>query len=265
MNLKSMTALCVLSVGSQAIAGIGNTNFWVTNSQGEVYYVNGNNLNASSVHQITSDGLINDIAYVSETSMLANMTGTIVSVDLMTGQEQVIFNADDHYPNASANFTAGLARTGPDGVYFSVHSVNSDGSLQSVAGSVNPQTFGYQQLTPFNAQIGVVIDHHQLSGTRMMSANSTNDRIYIHSLNTGVIEQVYDLNYDIVSFMENDGQIFTLSEQGVLYRFNADNGLSVEIGAISGITGSIIGGTIPAPSALATLGLAGMFCSRRRR
>lgn len=265
MKWAALSAIYLSAIATPAFAGLGLSSFYVTNSAGEIFAVDGDTLTASSQHQISTSGFVNEIEYLSETSMLVNMSGAVMSVNLQTGEEEVVFNASDYYTDSSTNIMVGLARRGLNEMYMTVHSVMSDGSLRYAAGSMNTETFDYSEIHTFSSIPGIAIDHHELRSSLILSAYNIDQRILLHSATTGEILEIYELDYEIVSFMELSDRIYTVSREGTLYEFRFDSGNSFEVGQISGFSGNLIGATVPAPGGLALIGFAGFASTQRRR
>ncbi len=259
-----VAAAIAAGIAAPVHAGLGLQDFLITDANDMLYMVNGDTLETTFLREMTSPGSVNEIEYIGNNTILANRTGLIVSHNLATGAEQIIFRASDYYTDTSINYTMGLALRDQGNVYFTIQSLLMD-STRVVSGSLDPFDGSYEELNPVDQIAGLYFDSHELSNGDIISADFSDQRIWRQSSVTGETLEVYEVGYGVVSFIELSGQIYTMTKQGDFYSFDADTGLSEFVGVITGAGDSLIGATIPTPSGIALFGFAGALCIRRRR
>jgi WD40 repeat protein len=261
----SAAALSAAFVCPLAHGGTGLPDFIVTNASGDLYMVNGNTLEATYFDTVDTGNSINEIEYIGNNTILANQTGIIVSKNLITGEEDVVFRVTDYFTDTPINYAMGLALRDKGDIYFTVNSVLGVGGSVATAASLSGSDFTFTQLNQVDVIGGLYFDSHELANGEILSADFNGERIWRQSSITGETLEIYEVDYGVVSFIELNGDVYTLTKNADMYRFNAMSGESDYIGTLSGIGPGLIGATIPAPSSIAMLGLAGVISARRRR
>jgi hypothetical protein len=264
MKLNIMSALCAFYV-TPALAGVGLNDFYVANLSGDVYLVNGDTLSASSAFSFQGVGLFNEMLYAGNNEFYAMGINGLFRYDANSGMQENLVTLTDKYTGGTY-WGSGLAMSPSDRVYFSIWSVTADhpGVVQFGV-EYDPSNDDLTEVATFQTSQGTYIDHHFLDDHTLLSANYTSRQIRVNDADTGADIAQFELGYSVVSMFEQRGQIFTISDDGELYAFDALNGSSSLLGQISGFSGDLVGATIPAPAGVALLGMGGLICARRRR
>lgn len=264
---KTVIALGILGLMSAGtLGGIHLNDFWVTDSVGRLYEVDGNSLQATAAHQIQSEGFVNEIEYFGGSMIMANMSNnSLVMIDVATGQEQTLVERN-RFPAGSFRLTEGLVRTGHSSVYFSTHIISEHSHEASSLGyEYNIATDRIELLHSYDAVQGGAFDHHLIGQSRLITADYQGQRAWVRDRDDGDLIRLIELDYDIVSFMEHDGNLITVTAQGDLYQLFTNTGVSNYLGSISGTGTNLIGATIPSPGGISMLGVSVLFGVRRRR
>lgn len=259
---------------SPSFAGISD--FYVAASDSRIYAVNGQTLQATEIFQIDSSGQsgINDILFTGGDTMLANITGQLVQYDMSTGEQTTVLNLRDHY-GSGLQYAGGLARTLDDRIAFSVHEVQNPSGTRNAFGMYDPFTGSYETvLNPLGGS-GLYFDVHQLSEDIMlgMSTASGSPRlgsVLVINTTDGALVEEYVFDFEPVSFLELDGQLYILDKRSGLHTFDPTTGQSVLYGSIGGVDYTIgatsnVAFRIPAPGVPMAMGLGGLLVTRRRR
>lgn len=271
MNIQSKLGCAVIFAGFVSGADAGLSDFYIADGQGGIYSVDGSSLEATSVFSIDGGLAINDIIFVGNNRMLANVTNKLIQYDMTTGVETVIFDTQALGEKNDVFFVAGFAGTANNDLFFSVRSFTQTGSAFFGA-TYNPITQVYTELAPIEQAVGgLYFDHLEVGDNLFLGADFENNEIHLLNSLTGDIVDIYNTPFGAVSFLELDGQIFSLTGSGDMYSFDLSTGESEFFSHISGVSGNILGAAsnevfeIPAPGTLSLFGLVVVVGTRRRR
>ena len=270
MNIyRTLITAAALTITNGAIAGISD--FYIANSIGDIYSVDGSSLTATEVFSIQGGLAINDIIFTGNNKMLANVTDQLIEYNMSSGHERVIFDIADQYKEENEfYFTSGFAGTSSGDIYMAVTSFTDEG-LGHFGASVNPFSGRYEEEADLAPVPGLYFDLHELGDDLYLGADFQGSLIHLFDSDSGETLETYDASFGPVSFLELDGQIFTVSSTGELYTFDLDTGDSEYFGDIDGLSGALLGAAntdifhIPSPGTLPFLGLATIAAVRRRR
>jgi len=275
MKWMNIAGVFVATMGVSSVAWSGIADFYIADADGQIYSVNGQSLQATEIFQIQSQGLsgINEILFLENNKMLANVTGKLVQYDMTTGVETVILDVNEAADDFSATWTSGLARTSNDEIFFTARVAGQGGpdSDQILGLTYNPFTGSLTESVPLVRDLGLYFDHQQVGENLFLGADFNGGRIKIINTLTGEDEAIYEAAYGAVSFFEDEDIIYTMSKAGNLYTFDSETGESDFYGRITGLQGPPIGASsstifrIPSPGSLPLMGLAGIVAVRRRR
>lgn len=257
----AVIAVTVVAVQSNAIAQLQNS--YLTNDSGTIFYLDEDTLVATEVAQLQGAGTINDILYMGNGQLIANLTFGVASYDFNTNIQATLFSAQDVQSEPSGiPLVSGLALQSDGNVYFT-SMLHGPSGLHFAGATYNPGTQDIDLIEGSSINY-LYFDHHEISPNRMLGARGNQHGVDIFDPSTGVLESTYSLGIDVRSFVESNGDLYILSDGGNLYTFDYTNGSTEFYGNITGYTGSLFGITIPAPSTLAALGF-GVFTGTRRR
>ncbi len=258
----AILAVAVL-LPSQAQAGLSD--FYATDADGKVFFVDGQTLQATQIYTLIEDGIgVNDILYQSNGTLLFNVTGGIVRYNLETQNESVAFVLADVSGKDGFSYMSGLEETSSGDVFFSVKNISVDGSVLFGA-TYNFDSSVYTRGNDLTNEVGLYYDFEEISENIFLAADHDRSEVDVFNISTGEVLETYSTPAGFVSFFENDGLLLAMSRDGDLYTFDADDGTSTFYGSIGGATGQMIGVTIPAPGVLSLLGLVTLSATRRRR
>ena len=268
---KSWMVIAGMSCAASVAMG-GISDFYTTNSIGEIYLIDGNTLEASLVVELNHGSNINDILYLDDGGILANVGGGLVRYDLGTGLEEVVFSIQGAIDVLGAQITTGLAATNDGNVFFSVFHLIPGEGRNYMSGTFNPYTNEFTRAADVSAPAGLYFDHHQIDDTHYLGADWNGQSIYVLDAETGETE-VVSVGYEVVSFFDVGDSIMTMTKGGDLYYFDPETMTSTFYGEIATSNlGNWIGATstsnpyrLPAPGTLSMLGFAGLIAGRRRR
>ncbi len=271
MNMYHALIAAATSITIASGASGGISNFYIANSTGSIYSVNGNSLEATEVFSIQGGLAINDIIFTGNNKMLANVTDQLIEYNMSSGHERVIFDIADYYDEENEfYFTSGFAGASDGDLYFSVTSFTEDG-LGHFGASVNPFSGQYEEEADLEPVSGMFFDLHELDDDLYLGADFQSSLIHLFDSDSGETLATYGASFGPVSFLELGGQIFTMSSTGELYTFDLESGDSEFFGNIDGFSGALLGAAntdifrIPSPGSLPILGLATIVAVRRRR
>lgn len=254
-----------------SVASGGISDFYIANSTGSIYSVDGNSLTATEVFSIQGGMAINDIIFTGNNKMLANVTDQLIEYDMTTGQERVIFDVAEYYDNDEEfYFTSGFAGASNGDIFFSVFSFTSEGPSHFGA-TFDPFTGQYTEQADLEIIPGLYYDLLEVDENLYLGADFQSNLIHLFDSNSGETLATYDASFGPVSFLELGGQIFSMSSTGDLYTFDLETGDSAFFGDIDGFSGTLLGAAntnmfrIPSPGTLPFLGLATIVAVRRRR
>jgi len=257
-------AVAAISVAAQSQSFAQLQDLFITNSAGVVYQLNGQTLQATELFQLQDAGLINEIMYMGDGQLIANLTFAVASYDMNTNTQTTLFTSQQALgSNEGIANVAGLALQSDGNLYYTAKHFTQAGS------------FNYGGLYDMNTQTNSLIagsdagtlyaDHFELSPGRMLGANPTSQSIDIFDPTTGAVEAAYSVGSAVASFVESNDELYILSSAGDIFTFDYTNGDTEFYGSINGTTGNLIGMTVPAPSSLAFMGLGLGALARRRR
>ncbi len=253
-----------------AAAGIPLHDMYLANTEGAVYHVNGLTLEATQVSQITipdENPILLDpeiqIEYLGDGRIAVALDRHIDILNVSTGIQEREVSAVDLFHQAGGATVSGLARLDNGalltaGLYFDEQANIGGGSR-----IYDPNTGTVQYLQNGHS---FPVDVHAIDGL-MTIATVTRDfgRVAFFDYDTDTEVQVFDVEFPILSFIENNGELFALSTGGQLYTFDLQT-LEMSLhGTITGFDGIASSITIPTPSTLACVGVLSLTGNRRRR
>lgn len=259
-KIVAASAIGIVSFGAQA----GLSNFLVADAEGSIYRVDGDTLESTFLSQVNPAYSTNEIMYLGNNEILVDVTGQLVRHNLNTGTDTVVFDITDQLGNTGIHYTSGLAQTSSGDIFFSVDSIDQSGSA-TFGATFNLDTNIYTQLADIDPAPGLYFDHQEVGNSVFASADYNNQTISMIDAISGDTLASYNVGFGVVSFFENQGLMYAMGKEGGLYTFDSSNGSTQFVGQISGAGDSLIGASVPAPSALALLGLSGLATARRRR
>tara|TARA_R110000868_G_scaffold119469_2_gene317037 strand:- start:378864 stop:379679 length:816 start_codon:yes stop_codon:yes gene_type:complete len=271
MNPVRSLALIAPALALTTLASAGISNMYITNGAGEIYSVDGNTLQATSVAQLQDAGSINDILYIGNGKILANLTFAMATYDLNTGVQETLFNSNGTFGDPSSFvYSSGLARRANGDIYFQVNEFFNPSGIDVYGISYDMQSGGLTQIggVPF---VGA-LDFYELANGNMIGFNTGNQSILFNP-NTGVIEATFDLDVTAVSFVQSFSDLYVVAADGSMYTFDLTDGSTEFYGQITGFERNILGASIasstaaliPSPASLLALtGGLGMGLRRRR-
>jgi len=271
MNMHNVLGVAAASVvlANGALAGISD--FYIANSIGDIYSVDGSSLEATEIFSIQGGLAINDIIFTGNNKMLANVTDQLIEYNMSSGHERVIFDIADYYDAENEfYFTSGFAGTASGDIFLSVTSFTEEGAGHFGA-TVNPFSGQFDEEADLEPVPGMYFDLHELGDDLYLGADFQGSLIHLFNSDSGETLATYDASFGPVSFLELGGQIFTMSSTGELYTFDLDTGDSELYGDINGFSGALLGAAntnmfrIPSPGTLPFLGLTTIAAVRRRR
>ncbi len=271
--MKSTRTLALLApaLALTTLAGAGISDMYITNGAGEIYAVNGTTLQATSVAQLDNAGSINDIQYIGNGKILANLTFAMVTYDLNTGVQDTLFTSNGTFGQPdSFVYTAGLARRANGDMYFGVTEALNPSGIVNYGISYDMQSNSLNQIgtvpfvTPF--------DFYELANGSMIGLR-TGNRAVRFDPNTGVVQAEYDLDVTAVSFVQSLTDLYVIAADGSLYTFDINDASTEFYGQITGFERNILGASIasstaaliPSPASLLALTGGLGFGFRRRR
>lgn len=252
-----------------AAAEIPLHDMYLANTEGAVYHVNGLTLEATLVSQINIPDelpvLIDpeiQIEYMGNDRIAVALDRHIDILNINTGIQERAISAVEMYQGAIVATITGLARL-DDGTLLTSGVAAVSTSLFSHEIIYDPQT-DTSYRTPM--QGGLSVDIHAIDGLMTVSSISRDfGGIAFFDYENDFDRQIFDVEFPILSFIENNGELFALSTGGQLYTFDLQT-LEMSLhGTITGFDGIASSITIPAPSTLACIGVLSLAGSRRRR
>jgi len=272
MKMMNGLAAVAVSIGCVGMAQGEIADFYLADSVGGIYRVDGTTLESSLIVQLDNGFSMNDILVLDDGGILANTNGLLVRFDLQTGEERIVFDTRDYFTEPGFYITMGLAATSSGDVFFTTEAVTGKG-IEWFGGTYNPFTSEFTRLADIPNPTGLYFDHHQVGENLFLGADWSGGRISVINSLTGETEFT-DVDFDPVSFFESGGDFFALSKGGDLFTFDPETGSSTLYGSIQGSNGGVgwIGAaslsnpfTLPSPGTLSLIGIAGLVSVRRRR
>lgn len=259
-----IAAFAASSMLVSVAAHAGLSDFYVTNTFGEIYQVDGQTLESSQVSQLGNTSNLNEILYIGNGEIVASLGGTMLRHNINTGAEEIVFRMSDHIEPGSLAVGSGLAMTTNGDIFFTAAIFSAGNPSRRMAASYNLATGVYVDITDVDSGT-TFFDHHQIGVDVFISASHNHQIVSVLNGATGDIVVDYNVGFGVVSFFESDGGIFAIGRTGGLYSFDVSDGSTEFIGDITGTAGDLIGATVPAPTSLTILGLMGIAATRRRR
>jgi hypothetical protein len=253
-----------------AATGIPLHDMYLANTEGAVYHVNGLTLEATQVSQITipdeNPVLIDpeiQIEYLGNGRIAIALDNHIDILNINTGIQERAVSAADMYQGAVVASISGLAQL-DDGTLLTSGVAVVSTAIKFAPRIYDPQTdtsYGTLRQGP-----AFLVDIHAIDGLMTVSSLSSEfGRVAFFDYDTDTEAQVFDVEFPILSFIENNGELFALSTDGQLYTFDLQT-LEMSLqGTITGFDGIASSITIPTPSTLACVGVLSLAVSRRRR
>lgn len=253
-----------------AAAEIPLHDMYLANTEGAVYHINGLTLEATLVSQINipdENPVLLDpeiqIEYLGNDRIAVALDRHIDILNVSTGIQEREVSAVDLFHQSIAATVSGLARL-DNGALLTAGLYYNDGfALGRGSRIYDPNTGTVQYLQDGHT---FPVDIHAIDGL-MTVATVTRDfgRVAFFDYDTDTEVQVFDVEFPILSFIENNGELFALSTGGQLYTFDLQT-LEMSLhGTITGLDGIASSITIPAPSTFACIGVLSLAGSRRRR
>jgi len=259
-NTIRTAAVAVILAPLSANAGITLSDMYMSNSDGVVYRVDGTTLQATEVFQFNDIRWPVQIEYMGNGQIAGNMTIRIDAYDLNTGVQETLVTSTDFDPQAEFALASGLEILDDGSIMTSVWFVIAT-ALWAGTGFYDPAT---QTATSNNYGYLIVNDLYQIDGSLTLASVGTNT-VSIYDYETEVVIDTYTSDIPINSFIENNGHLLVLSDNGELYQFDYLTGAMSLHGTITGFEGDSNSITIPTPSSLALIGLGLGALARRRR
>ncbi|MFK7758975.1 MAG: hypothetical protein AB8C13_03390 [Phycisphaerales bacterium] len=258
-----------LALSTHGFAGLSD--MYITDSTGEIYFVDGNTLEATSLAQLENAGTINDILYLGNGKILANLTYAIVSYDLNTGIQETLINTNGNLGQpGSFVYSSGLTRRTDGEIYLGITELLNPVGLDVYGISYNTlsQELSEVGAIPFPASY----DFYELSNGNMIGFGTTGVSTLFNP-NTGVIEAIFDLDIQATSFVQSLDELYVVAADGSLHTFDITDGSTEFYAQISGVDAPVFGASIaisnaaliPAPASMIVLTGGLGFGFRRRR
>ncbi len=237
---------------------------FLASDRGVIYHLDGETLVATEVGQMEDAGSTNDIVYLGNGRIAANLLFAAVSYDVTTNTQTTLFTAQDVQSEPSGiSLMSGLALQSNGDLYFT-SVLHSPSGLHHAGATYNPVSEDIN-LVEGSPNIHLYIDHHELSPGRMLGAVSGSDVVEVFDPLTGIAESSYNLGAEVRSFVQFGDALFFLSSDNQLFTFDHHTGTAEFYGDIQGTNATLFGITVPAPSSAIGVALAGILCTRRRR
>ncbi len=271
MKTTRTLSLLAPTLALTAFAGAGISNMYITNGAGEIYVVDGNTLQATSIAQLDNAGTINDIQYLGNGKILANLTFAMATYDLNTGVQETLFTSNGTFGQPdSFVYTGGLARRVNGDMYFGVTEALNPSGVINYGISFDMQSDSLNQIG--NVPFATPFDFYELANGSMIGL-ITGDRAVRFDPNTGAVQAEFDLDVSAVSFVQSLTDLYVIATDGSLYTFDINDASTEFYGQITGFENNILGASIanasaaliPSPASL--FALSGGLCLglRRRR
>jgi len=262
INKCILAAFAATVLGVQSYSQAGVSNFYITDSAGLVYEVDGNTLAATEVIQLTEASSIHEIMYLGQNQLMYNVFGRLSITNIMTGETEVVFNIHDHF-SSGINDGNGLAMTSSGDIYVSMTSQTPD-FARSYGALIDLENQTLTELAEFSHR-EFYLDNHQVEENLFLGADWNNGTIDLVDTSTGNILSEMSFGFDPVSFFEANGSIYVIAKEGGFYTYDYLNGSVEYLGDVTGAGSSIIGATVPTPMTLTLFSVSGLVISRRRR
>jgi hypothetical protein len=263
-NMKLRTncaAIAAIITVTQAVNAGDLGDLYVTSASGMLYEVDGGTLQATGIAQLSNAGTINDLEYLGNGQIAANLTFAVAVYDINTSTQTTLFSTPEIFNNPGGiQYTSGLTQLSNGELYMSTINANPDATVYE-SYSYNFQSGNFTQYA--DAPSNLPFDHHQLDDGTMLTIDQSD--VYLHELNSGAIINSFNTGLYGVSLFESNNQLYLMTNEAEIHSLDISNGNTSYVGTISGISGTAIGATIPAPSGLALFGMVAVLSSKRRR
>lgn len=269
INLKSAAIACAVLASTAQSGMVGSGYFYASNTSGVMYRVDAQTLAATQVGVFDDGGALNDMEYEGNGRFLLNRLGDIARYDLNSGSTDSLFGMMGDFPSGTLVRASGLARNLSGGYYFAIDALSVDGSTR-IGAQTNPSLDGYTSVGPIPPASGFWFDFWALGGNEYLGADFTRSEIHRFDAITGDVSEIFHVEGDpsgdgIVAFFELNNELRYMTKDGRVYGFDPTNGDNPFYGQISGISGNMIGASIPAPGSFGLLVMSGLVGARRRR
>lgn len=262
--ISVFAASAVIGLSAQTEAGLAN--FLMTNGSGTLYEIDGNTLEANWIGQLQNAQLINEIQYIGNGEILANMTGGMQRYNLNTGVQSIEYINANEFDTGFFHQSQGAALTSNGDIYFAVQSqING---MPSTYGVLYDPTSGdlTEMAEHSGAPGGLYFDFHEVGQDVYAAVEQTGQSIRIIDAITGENQALYDTGINNSSFISLDGSLFVVTLEGDMYNFDVSDGSLDFYGSITGFSSNLLGVTnIPSPATLMAFVFAsGLACRRQR-
>jgi hypothetical protein len=257
-------AISFIAFGATTPASAQMQDAFLASDHGTIYHLDGETLIATEVGQMEDARNTNDIVYLGNGRIAANILFAAVSYDLTTNTQTTLFTAQDVQSEPSGiSLMSGLALQSNGDLYFT-SVLHGPSGLHYAGATYNPisEDINLVEGSPNNH---LYFDHHELSPGRMLGAISGSSVVNVFDPLTGIAETSYNLGAEVRSFVQFGDALFFLSSDNRLFTFDHSTGTAEFYGDIQGTDAILFGITIPAPSSAIGIGLVAMMYTRRRR
>ncbi len=258
-------------IAFNALAGAGLSDMYITNGAGKIYSVDGSTLQATPVAQLQDAGSINDILFIGNGKILANLTFAMATYDLNTGVQETLFATNGTFGSpGSFNYSSGLARRANGEIYFSINEILNPSGIDIYGISYDLHSGTLNQVG--DVDVPGAFDFYELANGDMIGFGSTGQSV-LFDPDTGVVEATFDLDVAAVSFVQSIDDLFVVAIDGSMYTFDVTDGSTEFYGQITGFEKTLFGASIanssaaliPSPATLLTLSGGVCLGLRRRR
>lgn len=272
--MKSFLGTAFVAIAATSTASVADlSNFYLLDSLGGLYSVDGDTLYASKIHEIENGFSVVDMVDLGGGNIIVSRAYELYEYNFYTREETSLLNTADYFGPGTIGYFHGLADLG-NGEFFFTSRVSSSDSTLAQGNTINLDTGMTSTLYTYEEFQPTYFDHQLIGPDLVISADYSNQRIHVLDIHTGEQTTTYEVGIDVVSFFETNGEVFLLTKQGEIHSFDASNGNYSFVGQLEGEFGSrnLIGasvadplGVFPTPGSLAIFGIFGLSTSRRRR
>lgn len=267
MKTMKMTAAALFAacITSPAVAGIGLSEFYITDAQGRVFSVDTGTYEASLLFDIDPNGIISDLAYIGNDRVLVHNGGVFTSYDVNSSAADgtVEYDLYDRFGDG-IHFANGIDIDPTGQINFFIQSYLPSGGDGSYSASYDPATDSYATGASYDT-FAYFLDVHRYDGDVFLGADWNENAVRVFDSVTGETIAEHQVGFGVVSFFEVSDVIYAVGKLGGVYTYDPTDGSTSLLGTITGAGDSIIGATVPAPSGLALFGAGLLGVSRRRR
>ncbi|MEQ9207888.1 MAG: hypothetical protein RLN78_11020 [Phycisphaerales bacterium] len=269
-----LTAGTMLScIPAIATAGIHLDDMYFVDHRRYINFIDGETLVSTTVGRLLSGGDINEIAYIGNDTILANMTFGVVKYDLNTGIQETLFTSDEVGGPGSLTFMSGVARRSNGEYYMNVSVQRAAGHEEyGISYNLEAGDLSYVGPTPHT----IPNDVYELADGTMLATRTISHEDWIVRYNpmTGEEIALYEIDFTPTAFVQSESELHIVSQLGYIHTFDLSDGSTTFYGRITGeFYGQIMGATnananiplIPAPHSLSMLALSASIGFTRRR